>query len=87
MLLSVSQWLGALYAAMILSVCFAFAVLLSLARIGLRAMRKVPPAEKKEEEAKEEPRGNAPEPVYYIVEKKKKRARAEYSDPKRISFK
>ncbi len=72
-------WLGGLYAAILLFACFVLVHILKLARIGYRARRNLPA-----EKPKETP--PAPEPVYYIVEKKKKRAKAAYSEPKRISF-
>lgn len=75
-----APWLGGVYAAILLVLCFFLVHILKLARIGYRARKKLPP----EKPPKPEP---ASEPVYYIVEKKKKRAKAEYSEPKRISFK
>lgn len=77
--LNAIQWLGCLYAGLILFGCFVFVHVLKLARIGYRAKKSLPP-----ERPKPEPKTE--EPVYYIVEKKKKRAKASYSEPKRISF-
>ncbi len=75
-----NQWLGGLYALLILIGCFLAVHIFLLARYGYRARKNLP---------KEKPERPAPtpEPVYYIVEKKKKRARSTYSAPKRISFK
>ena len=51
-----------------------------LAYLGYRTRgKKLPPEAPKPSEPEKEP-------VYYIVEKKKKRVRSEYSEPKRISF-
>ena len=80
MLLSV-QGLGALYTFCTLLICIILVFGFRLARIGWRTLHKKlppdpPPAKEK-----------APEPVYFLVERKKKRARAQYSDPKRIDFK
>ena len=75
-----APWLGGIYACIIFAACFFIVYILKLAHIGFRTRKKLPP----EKPPKPEP---APEPVYYIVEKKKKRAKAEYSEPKRISFK
>jgi len=50
------------------------------AKIGYRTYkRKLPPEPPKKPEPK-------PEPVYYIVEKKKKRQKTEYSAPRQITF-
>lgn len=82
MLLISSQASGAIYSVVILLICFVVAHVVKLVSLGYRA-RKRPPAK---EEPPPEPKPE-PEPIYYIVEKKKKRAKAEYSEPKRISFK
>lgn len=80
-LLSV-QAQGALYSAILFLICAVVVHAFRLARIGYRSMKKKP-AEKK---ASAQTREKA-EPVYYIVERKKKRPKSEYSDPKRITFK
>ena len=80
MLLSV-MGLGALYAFVVLLICIILVFGLRLARIGWRTLHKnLPPDPPPKEEKK-------PEPVYFLVERKKKRSRAEYSTPKRIDFK
>ena len=73
------QWLGGFYLCLLLFLCFVLVHIFKLARIGYRAGKRLP-----REKPKPEPK--TPEPVYYIVEKKKKRAKASYSEPKRISF-
>ena len=65
--------------------------LLKLARLGADTLRQTPSStpEEKEEE-KEEEKAPAPqpqEPVYYIVEKKTRRPKSSYSEPKQIKFK
>ena len=80
LLLASVQWMGALYTAVLLFLCFILVHIFKLAGLGLRASKNLPLE-------KQEPPPPEPEPVYYIVEKKKKRAKAEYSEPKRISFK
>ena len=73
-LLSIQAW-GAFYTVILFLLC-AFAVhAVRLAAIGYRSMKKQARPAKKTE------------PVYYIVERKKKRPKSEYSDPKRIQFK
>ena len=80
-LLSV-QAFGALYAAILLVICLVFVHAFRLSWVGYRSMKTKPP-EKKEHSAEKD----KAEPVYYIVERKKKRPKAEYSDPKRFQFK
>lgn len=75
------QWLGALYSVCILLVCTAAVFGARLARIGWRTLhKKLPPDPPPKNEKKAEP-------VYFIVERKKKRVKPEYSDPRRIDFK
>ena len=79
-LLSV-QGQGALYAAIVFLLCIAIVHGIKLARIGWRTLgKKLPPSPPPKE-------NEEPEPVYFLVERKKKRARTEYSEPKRIKFK
>lgn len=53
---------------------------IKLAIIGYRTLgKKLPPEPPKREEKK-------PEPVYFLVERKKKRAKQEYSEPRKIEF-
>lgn len=54
---------------------------IKLARVGWRSLRKkLPPEPPKKPEQK-------PEPVYFIVERKKKRAKTEYTEPREVKFK
>ena len=80
MLLSV-QALGALYSFLTFLICILLVFGFRLARIGWRTLfKKLPP--------EPPPKAEKPtEPVYFLVERKKKRARAEYSAPRRIDFK
>ena len=72
---------GAVYTIFLLLFCVIVVHGIKLAHIGYRTLfKKLPPSPPKEPEKKVEP-------VYFIVEKKKKRAKAEYSEPKRIQFK
>lgn len=78
-LLSV-QGQGALYAVILLLACIVIVHGIKLARIGYRTLgKKLPPTPppKQTEDA---------DPVYFLVERKKKRAKTEYSEPKRIRF-
>lgn len=54
---------------------------IKLAVIGFRSLhKKLPPEPPKQPEKK-------PEPVYFIVERKKKRTKSEYSAPREVKFK
>ncbi len=75
------QGQGALYTVLALIIVIIVVHGIKLARIGYRSLgKKLPPEPPPKEK-------NEPEPVYFLVERKKKRVRSEYSEPKRINFK
>lgn len=79
-LLSV-QGTGAALTLAILLLCVLLVHAVKLAKVGWRTLfKKLPPEEPKKPEPK-------PEPVYFIVERKKKRSKSDYSSPKQIQFK
>ncbi len=80
------QTLGAIYTVILLGVCFLIIHALRLAAVGYRAMRKRD-SDKGRRNASPSETEEKGEPVYYIVERKKKRLKTEYSDPKRFTFK
>ena len=69
---------GLLYLFLTFAICFILVHVLRLAYLGLKGLKKEPPKEKEKPTPK-------PEPVYYIVEKK--RSRKSYSEPREINFK
>ncbi|MDE6868627.1 MAG: hypothetical protein K2J83_05770 [Clostridia bacterium] len=75
--------IGILYLFLTFVICFILVHVVKLAYIGLKSVRKKPEAPK--EKPAPEPKPKKPEPVYYIVEKKK--AKKSYSAPKEIQFK
>ncbi len=75
--------IGILYLFLTFVICFILVHLVKLAYLGLKSVRKK--SEPPKEEPKPEPKPKQPEPVYYIVEKK--RAKKSYSAPKEIQFK
>lgn len=78
-ILSVSvQAQGIIWTALLFVLCAIIVHGVKLSLIGYRAMGKKP---EPPQPAKE------PEPVYYIVEKKKKRSKTEYAEPREVSFK
>ena len=70
---------GILYLFLTFLICFILVCVVKLAIVGIKTLKK-PPEDKPE---KPEPK---PEPVYYIVEKKRAK-KANYSEPKEIKFK
>lgn len=79
-LLSV-QGTGAALTVALLLFCILVVHAVKLAKVGWRTLfKKLPPEEPKKPEPK-------PEPVYFIVERKKKKAKSDYSRPKQIQFK
>lgn len=72
------MYLGILYLLLTFLFCFILVHIIKLAYIGIKSLNKAP-----EEIKKPAP---PPEPVYYIVEKKRAR-KASYSEPKEFKFK
>lgn len=80
MLLLSVQARGGLWCLFLLIVCAIVVHGVKLAKIGYRTLgKKLPPEPPK-------PKEKAPEPVYFLVERKKKRPKKEYSEPKQITF-
>lgn len=79
-LLSV-QGTGAVLTVALLLFCILVVHAVKLAKVGWRTLfKKLPPEEPKKPEPK-------PEPVYFIVERKKRKTKSDYSKPKQIQFK
>ena len=74
---------------LLFSFCFFLVHLARLVLIGAKTIQKVspPPTEKKEEEKATKKALASQEPIYYIVEKKTRRAKPSYQEPKQIKFK
>lgn len=77
--------IGLLYLFLTFVVCFILVHLIKLAYIGFKSTKKKPPEPPKEKPAPA-PKPRQPEPVYYIVEKKRSK-KSTYSEPKEIRFK
>ena len=77
------QALGAVYTVCLFILCLIAVHAVKLVRLGYRSLGKKaePPPAPPPKAPKQ------PQEVYYIVERKKKRAQAEYSEPRRIQFK
>ena len=83
-ILTVFPFKGFLFTLLLFLVCFVSVHTLLLARVGWEYNRKkaTPPPKEEEKTAPVEK-----EPIYYIVERKTKRAKASYGEPKQINFK
>ena len=78
---------GSIALVVLFLLCFALVHLARLVRFGWNAQKKPktqPPPQPQKETPPEKPQ--AQEPVYYIVERKK-RTKSNYSEPKQIRFK
>jgi hypothetical protein len=85
---------GALLSIFVFCLCFFCVHVAILAKRGWKLsfiknrIKKEKPPIKAEKTTKTPPEPQKqPEPVYYIVERKKKRAKSSYSEPKEIRFK
>lgn len=76
------EMIGLLYIFLIFALCFAAVALFRLAALGFKYARAKPEKSEKPEMKNEK----QPEPIYYIVEKKRAR-KCTYSRPKEIKFK
>ena len=71
---------------LVFAICFLGVHIAKYAVLGWQAHNKpqnAPPPQKEEKTAPTNP----PEPVYYIVERKRKREKSKYYEPKEIRFK
>lgn len=90
-LLSTNAAIGVVCLTFLFVVCFLFVHIARLVKFGWAFQKQnQPPSSKKEEPKKEEKSPEPPksdtEPIYYIVERKR-RAKPRFSDPKEIRFK
>ncbi len=81
-----SPALGGLFLLLLFAGCFLLVHICLLVKIGWnhKSGTSAPSPEKK---AEEKPVSKPPEPVYYIVEKKRKKPKTSYSEPKEFHFK
>ncbi len=71
---------------LVFSVCFLGVHIAKYAVLGWQSRNEPQDSQKAEKEEKTAPT-NPPEPVYYIVERKRKREKSKYCEPKEIRFK
>jgi hypothetical protein len=86
-LLSVAQSVGGFFGVVLFfGLCFFAIHIVRYFKLSLQEKHPAPPPpeeEKREEKAPAPPQ----EPIYYIVERKQRRAKPKYSEPKEIRFK
>ena len=82
---------GFLWTILLFLICFIGTHVVILARFGWEFQQRATPenSEKTEEkvEEKKTPPEKQAEPIYYIVERKTRRAKPAYGEPKQINFK
>ena len=86
-LLLASPIVGVIWIVLLFALCFFGVHILKLARIGWEAPKTPLKEEKKEEKVEEKKALATQEPIYYIVERKTRRAKSSYTEPKQIRFK
>ena len=74
-----------MYTLLIFLCSFAVVHIIKLVKIGLDSLKEKSEPEPEKKEKKQEKPAKQPQPVYYIVEKKRAR-KATYSAPREISF-
>ena len=78
---------GFLWLLLLFVFCFLGVHILKLALLGRTAPSKKASPPQAEKEEKKTPAEKPQEPVYYIVERKTRRAKSTYGEPKEIRFK
>ncbi len=71
----------------LLALCFLCVHILKCAKVGWRHRNPKPSDPEPKPEAKEKAPAPPQEPIYYIVERKRTRAKPKYGEPKEIHFK
>ena len=77
---------GFLFLIFLFLFCFLGVHVVKLALIGVESLHTIPSTDKTVEE-KKAPAERPQEPIYYIVERKTRRAKPSYGEPKEIRFK
>ena len=81
---TVSATVGCVFLLLLFTFCFLCTHVIKLAFLGWKSSKpSSPPPPPPEKEKTPTP----PEPIYYIVERKQRRSKASYGEPKEIRFK
>ena len=86
-LLFSSSTKGFLWILFLFGFCFFGVHLCKLALAGIEIYRNRAPSSPEKVEEKKTPTAQPQEPIYYIVERKTRRAKPSYGEPKEIHFK
>ena len=86
-LLLPSSTKGFLWILFLFGFCFFGVHLCKLALAGIEIYRNKAPSPPEKAEEKKTPTVHPQEPIYYIVERKTRRAKSSYGEPKEIRFK
>lgn len=81
-----ANFIGVFCLAFLFLLCFCLVHIARLAAVGWKHTAKKPPTPEPQKVEKKAPTPKQ-EPIYYIVERKKRRAKSSYSEPKEIHFK
>ena len=84
--LLISFGAGAFALVLIFSLCFLAVHIVKLIKLGWQTQYPAEQANEPKKEDEPKPKESEPQPVYYIVERKR-RAKTTFSEPKRIDFK
>lgn len=85
-LLTVTPLVGGLSLLLLFAACFCIVHGARLLLFGVRYQRRTPERMPPPEREKSPPESKSEEPIYYIVERKRK-VKSTYAEPKRIRFK
>jgi hypothetical protein len=89
-LLSTAQSIGGFFGVVLFfGLCFFAVHIVRYFKLAWQEKHPAPPEPEPKEEEKSEEKAPAPpqEPIYYIVERKQRRSKPKYSEPKEIRFK
>lgn len=89
-LFAANSGIGFLLLVLLFIFCFAMVHIARLAKFGWQQKKKPnPPKKSPQTPTKQKEKAPAPpqEPIYYIVERKQRRAKPRYGEPKEIRFK
>lgn len=78
---------GFLWLILLFSLCFLGVHILKLTLLGADTLHTATPPPKEEEKQEKKAPATSQEPIYYIVERKTRRAKSSYKEPKEIRFK
>ena len=79
--------MGFFISLLLFAVCFLSVHLFKLARYGWEEVQEEPQKETQPEKPQEKAPAKEQEPIYYVIERKRKKPKTTYSEPRQITFK